>query len=34
MKNSKILRDSRKRGDYLHHAAQTLATMHNIAMTG
>lgn len=34
MKNWKILRDCRQRGDGLHHAVQAVATMHNLAMTG
>ncbi|MER6488331.1 transposase, partial [Streptomyces virginiae] len=33
MKNWKILRDCRQRGDGLHHAVQAVATMHNLAMT-
>ncbi|MEV6593973.1 transposase [Streptomyces acidicola] len=32
MKNWKILRDCRQRGDGLHHAVQAVATMHNLAM--
>ncbi len=31
MKNWKILRDRRQRGDGLHHAVQAVATMHNLA---
>ncbi|MFH8361873.1 IS5/IS1182 family transposase, partial [Streptomyces anulatus] len=31
MKNWKILRDCRQKGDGLHHA---VATMHNLAKTG
>ncbi|MFF7505163.1 transposase [Streptomyces lavendulae] len=34
MKNWKILRDYRRRGDGLHHAVQAVATMHNLALTG
>lgn len=34
MKNWKILRDCRQKGDGLHHAVQAVATMHNLAMTG
>ncbi len=34
MKNWKILRDCRQRGDGLHHAVQAVATMHNLAMAG
>ncbi|MFF4153264.1 transposase [Streptomyces sp. NPDC001651] len=34
MKNWKILRDCRQRGDGLHHAVQAVATMHNLALTG
>ncbi|MFF7505349.1 transposase, partial [Streptomyces lavendulae] len=34
MKNWKILRDCRRRGDGLHHAVQAIATMHNLALTG
>ncbi len=34
MKNWKILRDCRQRGDGLHHAVQAIATMHNLALTG
>lgn len=33
MKNYKILRDCRQRGDGLHHAIQAVATMHNLAIT-
>ncbi|MGQ4465725.1 transposase family protein [Streptomyces violaceoruber] len=33
MKNWKILRDYRQKGDGLHHAVQAVATMHNLAMT-
>nr|WP_318212263.1 transposase [Streptomyces sp. SJL17-1] len=33
MKNWKILRDCRQKGDGLHHAVQAVATMHNLAMT-
>ena len=33
MKNYKILRDCRQRGDGLHHAVQAVATMHNLAIT-
>ncbi|WP_406463165.1 transposase [Streptomyces sp. NBC_01622] len=33
MKNYKILRDCRQRGDGLHHAVQAVARMHNLAMT-
>ncbi|WP_190105532.1 transposase family protein, partial [Streptomyces tanashiensis] len=33
MKNWKILRDCRQRGDGLHHAVQAVAAMHNLAMT-
>ncbi|MFJ2944056.1 transposase [Streptomyces sp. NPDC087310] len=33
MKNWKILRDCRQRGDGLHHAVQAVASMHNLAMT-
>ncbi|MER5961552.1 transposase [Streptomyces sp. NPDC002057] len=32
MKNWKILRDCRQRGDGLHHAVQAVAHMHNLAM--
>ncbi|MBO1287304.1 IS5/IS1182 family transposase [Streptomyces diastaticus] len=32
MKNWKILRDCRQKGDGLHHAVQAVATMHNLAM--
>ncbi|KOV73602.1 MULTISPECIES: IS5/IS1182 family transposase [unclassified Streptomyces] len=34
MKNWKILRDCRQRGDGLHHAVQAVATMLNLAMAG
>ncbi|MFJ9891668.1 transposase family protein [Streptomyces sp. NPDC091287] len=34
MKNWKILRDCRQKGDGLHHTVQAIATMHNLAMTG
>lgn len=34
MKNWKILRDCRQKGDGLHHAVQAVATMHNLAMAG
>ncbi|MFJ4759137.1 transposase family protein [Streptomyces sp. NPDC088763] len=34
MKNWKILRDCRQRGDGLHHAVQAVDTMHNLALTG
>lgn len=34
MKNWKILRDCRQKGDGLHHAVQAVATMHNLAMGG
>lgn len=34
MKNWKILRDCRQKGDGLHHAVQAVATLHNLAMTG
>lgn len=34
MKNWKILRDCRQKGNGLHHAVQAVATMHNLAMTG
>ncbi|MEU1916099.1 transposase [Streptomyces massasporeus] len=34
MKNWKILRDCRQRGDGLHHAVQAVATMHNLALAG
>ncbi len=34
MKNWKILRDYRQRGDGLHHAVQAVATMHNLALPG
>ncbi len=32
MKNYKILRDCRRRGDGLHHAVQAVALMHNLAL--
>lgn len=32
MKNYKILRDCRQRGDGLHHAARAVARMHNLAL--
>ena len=32
MKNYKILRDCRQRGDGLHHAVQAVAPMHNLAL--
>jgi hypothetical protein len=32
MKNWKILRDCRQRGDGLHHAVQAVATMHNLPL--
>jgi hypothetical protein len=32
MKNYKILRDCRQRGDGLHHAIQAVARMHNLAL--
>ncbi len=32
MKNHKILRDCRQRGDGLHHAIQAGAHMHNLAL--
>ncbi|GHE09690.1 hypothetical protein GCM10010339_62930 [Streptomyces alanosinicus] len=32
MKNWKILRDCRQRGDVLHHAVQAVATLHNLAV--
>ncbi|MFJ9721293.1 transposase family protein [Streptomyces sp. NPDC101209] len=32
MKNHKILRDCRQRGDGLHHAVQAVARMHNLAL--
>ncbi|MEU2625276.1 transposase family protein [Streptomyces sp. NPDC007157] len=32
MKNYKILRDCRQRGDGLHHAVQAVAHMHNLAL--
>jgi hypothetical protein len=31
LKNCKILRDCRQRGDGLHHAVQAVAHMHNLA---
>jgi hypothetical protein len=34
MKNWKILRDCRLRGDGPHHAVQAVAITHNLAMTG
>ncbi|MEV0412389.1 transposase [Streptomyces sp. NPDC050448] len=34
MKNWKVLRDCRQRGDGLHHAVQAVATMHNLTLTG
>ncbi|EKX60253.1 IS5/IS1182 family transposase [Streptomyces ipomoeae] len=34
MKNWKILRDCRQKGDGLHHAVQAVATMHNLALAG
>jgi len=34
MKNWKILRDCRQRGDGPHHAVQAAATIHNLALTG
>ncbi|MFJ8845791.1 hypothetical protein ACIRFF_23140 [Streptomyces cyaneofuscatus] len=34
LKNWKILRDCRQKGDDLHHAVQAVATMHNLAMAG
>ncbi|MGW7695113.1 transposase family protein [Streptomyces asiaticus] len=34
MKNWKILRDCRQKGDGLHHAVQAVATLHNLALTG
>ncbi|GLW03970.1 hypothetical protein Slala05_76000 [Streptomyces lavendulae subsp. lavendulae] len=34
IKNWKILRDCRRKGDGLHHAVQAVATIHNLAMTG
>ncbi|GAA3506594.1 hypothetical protein GCM10019016_137090 [Streptomyces prasinosporus] len=34
MKNFKILRDCRQRGDSLHRAVQAVARMHNLALTG
>jgi hypothetical protein len=34
MKNWKVLRDCRQRGDGLYHAVQAVATMHNLAMAG
>ncbi|MDQ1033783.1 hypothetical protein QFZ75_000199 [Streptomyces sp. V3I8] len=33
MKNYKILRDCRQRGDGLHHAVQAVARMHNLGLT-
>ncbi|WP_416970464.1 transposase family protein [Streptomyces sp. 4F14] len=33
IKNWKILRDCRQKGDGLHHAVQAVATMHNLALT-
>ncbi|WP_406292614.1 transposase family protein [Streptomyces sp. NBC_00624] len=33
MKNYKILRDCRQRGESLHHAVQAIARMHNLALT-
>ncbi|MFB7057444.1 transposase [Streptomyces vinaceus] len=33
MKNWKILRDCRQKGDGLHHAVQAVATMHNLTLT-
>ncbi|MFF3209177.1 transposase [Streptomyces sp. NPDC002886] len=33
MKNWKILRDCRQKGNGLHHAVQAVATMHNLATT-
>ncbi|MET9076091.1 transposase [Streptomyces sp. NPDC004232] len=32
LKNYKILRDCRRRGDGLHHAVQAVAHMHNLAL--
>lgn len=32
MKNFKILRDCRRRGDGLHHAVQAVAHMHDLAL--
>lgn len=32
MKNCKILRDCRQRGDGLHHAVQAVAHLHNLAL--
>ncbi len=32
MKNYKILRDCRQRGDGLHHAVRAVAHMHNLAL--
>ena len=32
MKNYKILRDCRQRGDGLHHTVQAVAHMHNLAL--
>jgi hypothetical protein len=34
MKNWKVLRDCRQRGDGLHYAVQTVATMDSLAMAG
>ena len=34
IKNWKILRDCRQKGDGLYHAVQAVATMHNLAVTG
>jgi hypothetical protein len=34
MKNWKILRDCRQKGDGLHHAVQAVATKHNLALAG
>ncbi|MFH9798342.1 transposase family protein [Streptomyces virginiae] len=34
MKNWKILRDCRQKGDGLHHAVQAVATLHNLALAG
>ncbi|WP_406841766.1 hypothetical protein ACICHK_42920 (plasmid) [Streptomyces sp. AHU1] len=34
MKNWKILRDCRQKGESLHHAVQAVDTMHNLALTG
>lgn len=33
MKNYKILRDCRQKGDSLHHAVQAVAHIHNLART-